>query len=285
MTGRAGVRRLGPVSKRDLLLFDVIYVMGLEAEMARLYDTDQPGAADLEYLAGVGVVNAAPATASELADAIRLELAPELQPLLREMDEAGVEWPTGDGSRRDMLIEAELVASSGQHPASRWCDAPLPRGAEFLVAFLARLQGDDAVAVFDHAPTPTDWRYLSSGVVIPESLRGVNPQARVVEVVLTALPVPADDTPLEAVLDFAADPEVRSEAKALRLWMRRMAGDPCGTRDVEVELETMLHEFRQHLRVHRLKSRDSTLRTVLSIPLGVVEECLHLRPQRAVDAL
>ncbi len=121
--------------------------------------------------------------------------------------------------------------------------------------------------------------------MVPKSLRGTNPHAHVLEVVMNALPVPGEDTPLEAVLDFVADPEVRSEVEALRLWMRRMANDPTGGQQVELELETMLHEFRQHLRVHRLKAQESTLRTVLSIPLGVAEELVHLRPQKAVDAL
>ncbi|MDP1792548.1 MAG: hypothetical protein Q8K63_00310 [Acidimicrobiales bacterium] len=285
MKRRAAVRRTGGVSKKDLLFFDVIHVMGLDDELGSLYSIDPSAAADLEFLANAGIVEPAPSGAIELSDEIRYSLGPELDALVDELISTDDElWPTGDGSHRDMLIEAELLASSGRHPSSAFIHEKLPLGAELLVAFLARLQGEDAVAVFDRVPTPSDWRRLSSGIVIPKSLRGHSGEDHVLEVVLNSLPLPADDVPLEAILDFVSDPDVRSEAEALRLWMRGVAAGTSRS-EIELELETRLHQFQRHLRVHRVRSNQGTLRSLISLPLGVAQELVRLRPKSAVDAL
>jgi hypothetical protein len=282
---RVGVRRSGVISKRDLLLFDRIWIMGLDTELERLRDIDAQHAADLAYLAEEGRVLEAPDTASGLADAIRHGLADELQPLLEELDLTEIEWPSGDGTRRDLLLEAEILASSGRHPSSRFLDASLPRGGELLVAFLTRLLGDDATAVLDRSLSREEWRFLSSGIVIPKSLRGMDAHARVIEIVTGSLPLPSDDTPLEAVLDFVDDPEVRAKAEALRLWMRRTADIGVTAKEIELELETLLHDFRRHMELHRLRSRNGALRAAIAVPLGFAEELMHLRPRRAADAL
>ena len=71
------------------------------------------------------------------------------------------------------------------------------------MAFLARLRGDDAVAVVEREMSSHDWRHLSTGVSIPKSLRGIQPQSCVVDVVMRALPLPGPDSSIEAVFGSA----------------------------------------------------------------------------------
>jgi hypothetical protein len=130
------VRRSAVVDKRDLLLFDQLHILGLERRLGVLAGQDPAAAADVAYLAEEGIAMEVPETSAGLADLTRYLLRKDLAPILEGMNESGeIDWPTNDGTRRDQLIQAELLASSGRHPAARFAGMPLPRGGEVLVAF------------------------------------------------------------------------------------------------------------------------------------------------------
>jgi hypothetical protein len=54
---------------------------------------------------------------------------------------------------------------------------------------------------------------------------------------------------------------------------------------MQLELDTMLHEFEQQMILHRLKSQTSFLRLAVTATLEAVEELVHLRPAKGLDAL
>lgn len=51
---------------------------------------------------------------------------------------------------------------------------------------------------------------------------------------------------------------------------------------LSLEIDTMLHDFHSHMLPVRKKNNTSVLRALVTIPLGVTEELLHLRPKGAL---
>ena len=105
------------------------------------------------------------------------------------------------------------------------------------------------------------------------------------DLVIGRLPTIADDVPLEDVLSFSRDPETRERVTALRLWIARSAFADTTLRERALELDEMLHEFRRHMKAHRLKTRQGTIRTLISVPLAVIEDLLHGKPASAFNAV
>lgn len=263
--------------KQDLLLFDEIGIMGFERRLARSAALDPALAADAEYLANLGILQDAPLTGEEMADATELMVESSV----------GVprdQWRDVEFSR-DHHRALRLV-SMARHPAGAdlfW--DPLPSGGELIVALGERLAGNrSTVALMRSRPPAPNIRRLERAFWMPGERALGSPEA-VVELVLPRLPVPGPEVPLSDVVDFTQDPATRDMLARLRLWMARLSLEGSDAGAMELELEEHLHELRSHLRIADMRHRTSVIRAVLTIPLGLAEELLHLRPKGAVEAL
>ena len=107
----------------------------------------------------------------------------------------------------------------------------------------------------------------------------------VLEVVLKAFPVPADDVPFEQLLDFRRDEDARTKLTALRHWTNKMARGKSSPGEIAEELEFLLFEYERRMRVHHMKYEASTLQTILTVPFKVLEELMRLKFGAAVEAL
>jgi hypothetical protein len=70
----------------------------------------------------------------------------------------------------------------------------------------------------------------------------------------------------------------------LRLWIAKAAMTDTPLRELSLELDEMLHNFRRHMRAYGIKAKDSTLRTLIVLPLAIVEDLLHGKPKSAFES-
>jgi hypothetical protein len=147
-----------------------------------------------------------------------------------------------------------------------------------LIDTLAAIPARQAINLLpDH--TGTSILGLSSRTVREPSK---NP---VLDIVIKQFPIPSDDTPLEAVLDFRSDRAARDALRRLRRWMQKIATKELPANEVADELEEMLDQYTEHMRLHKLKYEIGSIRTLVSIPLGLLEHLTRLRFKSALDAL
>jgi hypothetical protein len=276
--------------KRDLLLFEQLHVMGLHWQIGGdlthkgVPALDDGTAADCDFLIDAGVLRHAPAFPDDLSH-YAFDLAK--QSVEHEGRGEIVDW---DGetplSALPAASQAAILGSTVRHPAGilPW-DRALPPGSELLVAHVESLFNPaGAVGVLEHPVRQDDWGKITNTFLIATSAEAASREAIVAEVVLPHVPVPGEDVSIEALLDFRRDPTTVQQIEGLRLWMRRAALSDASTAELELELHTMLHDFQRHMAVADMRATDGALQLAISIPLGIAEELLHLRPKAAVDA-
>lgn len=110
------------------------------------------------------------------------------------------------------------------------------------------------------------------------------PLEAVLEITLNHLPVPAEDTPLERVLDFRSNARAVRSRRRLHRWVRNLTEDGLQPRQIEDELERLLDDYREHMAFHRMKCQTGSFRTLVTAPLDVIGNLMKLRFKAAVDA-
>jgi hypothetical protein len=99
----------------------------------------------------------------------------------------------------------------------------------------------------------------------------------VVQIVLNELPTPDDSTPWEQVIEYRSDPDSRSKFFALRNWINKVVKANNSPTEIEEELEYLLDQYQQHMKLHRLKHHSGTLETIVIIGAEVVENLVKVR--------
>ena len=110
----------------------------------------------------------------------------------------------------------------------------------------------------------------------------------VLEVALTRFPVPGADVPLEALLDLRNDDDMRTHLTRFRAWVMRTASEDVDTQLVAAELDEMLADYRNYMRVKRMSIGNTVLRAVLlpirlmnaGLGMNTAEGLLSIRSRR-----
>lgn len=242
--------------------------MGLERQLQEA-SNDPMLVADCEFLADAGYLTEVPEESYKLGD-------------------LGLEHLARESHRNDARPETArpgLFISMLRHPSAQiYTDGRFPSGGEMAVAKLLTQLGIPTVPVMDLILSPRDLYVLNvylnlTGEDADETQDGI------VELVLKALPLPSDDIPLDAILAFTSDDETRRRAGRLDIWMRRQAQSGTDLQDVALELEESLHEFTSYMRLADMRHKTSTVRVLIALPLGVIEELVHLRPKGVLDVV
>lgn len=113
----------------------------------------------------------------------------------------------------------------------------------------------------------------------------IDAHQRVLEVVIKRLPAPTKDTPLEAVIDFRSDAEAMRALRRLRLWMMRIARGDLEPPEIQAELEDLIDQYREHMRLHRLKYDLESVGSFVTVAFDVLENLTRFRFKGAADAL
>ena len=267
----AGLRSTLAISKRDLLLFDSVLVLGLERQLEELHRFSPEQAASVEYLFEEEFFEVGPFTSWEMAG-----FGEMLKPL-----HAGFEPP--EAELPSPLRDLAKMISSGQHPSVASIVTPLPSTALSLVSLLLSDAGCKASPVYDRAPTAEDWKALASSLSYPKS-RLASSKSQLVEVVTDYLPEPSERVPLNDILDFSRDAKTMELKQRLLRSTARADLDKVSPEQFALNLEESLAAYKEHMKLIDAKQRGPVMKLLLSAT-GAIEELAHLRPRKAIEAL
>ena len=225
-----GVRARGAPTMSELLYFDEIVVLD------PLHFDRPEDAASHDYLAAEGAVVDARGLLSEHPELSR-ELEQHLAELQRLMAVAEATWG---------LFALGPFSLSRTNEAAAYARAS--RDARSVLEKLPRYR---VTSILD----PAQLRAGGSGATDPE----------VSEVMIRSLPTPAPDTPLEALMDFRADEEARGALRRLRRWAGTAVEKGSTPTDLQEELEGLLDDYREVMRLHRMKHENGVLRTLVTV--------------------
>jgi hypothetical protein len=99
----------------------------------------------------------------------------------------------------------------------------------------------------------------------------------VVRIVVKALPFPDEATSLEHILEFRENELSAGTPLALRRWISKVARAQSTELEIAQELEWLLSEYEQHMRLHELKIRKGVLETIVAFTAEAAENIAKLR--------
>lgn len=107
----------------------------------------------------------------------------------------------------------------------------------------------------------------------------------VVEIIINKLPLPSPTTSWEAILDYRSDSGTKESLRALRNWIRKISSENLTAGEIEDELESLMDEFNNHMRLHKLKADTEALQTLVKAPLSLLENLLRIKPTEIINPL
>lgn len=110
-------------------------------------------------------------------------------------------------------------------------------------------------------------------------------KSEVARVAIDKLPIPDETTPWEQILDFRNDPDNQSALLNLRRWVRNISSENLTASEIEEELEWLLNEFENNMKLHKIKANTNTIEVWIKTPLEVLENLLTLKFSKLVDPL
>lgn len=289
-SGVQGVRRVLAYSKKDLLLFKKMHIMGLQRQLSEA--TDGALVADCEFLTESGYLCSIPDSIFSFGRTAMARLESRyssdsqadydlwVESYARWV-ESGDDLSAFDDEPANSIAQMLRMASTAAHPRNAFTE--LPHGGEIVLAYVMTATGDRSIPILHSLPKGADWQLLEDAFHLPPAVMAPSPAHAVVELVLSNLPVPGDEVPLDSILAFSSDSETRRRLESLDLWMRGVGHSGKDLQAIALEMEQSLHEFSNHMQLADMRSKKSDLRIALSLPFGIIEELLHLRPKGALD--
>jgi len=99
----------------------------------------------------------------------------------------------------------------------------------------------------------------------------------VLNIVLDAFPEPVADTPWELIAEFREDSQTRTQALALRRWVRKLSSSNVAEKEITDEIEWLIQEYEAHMRLHRMKVSSGTLEMLVVAFAETVENLAKLK--------
>jgi len=107
----------------------------------------------------------------------------------------------------------------------------------------------------------------------------------VIDVVLSSFPEPDDRTSWEQILDFRSDPESRAKFLGLRSWIIDTSHGALSQQEMRDKLEWALHQYSEHLHLHRIKANTGILRTLVVGGAEALESLLKFKFKNAAELI
>jgi hypothetical protein len=91
-----------------------------------------------------------------------------------------------------------------------------------------------------------------------------------VSLTFNALPMPDDSVPWEQIFEYRSDPDSQSKFLALRHWMSEVARAELPSAELEEKLEYLIDQYRQRMKLHRMKTNTGKLETIITAGMNLV---------------
>lgn len=129
---------------------------------------------------------------------------------------------------------------------------------------------------------------LETYPILPNYIHGAlstTTKSETVQITLKSLPIPDESVPWEQIIEYRSDPDSQSKFLALRHWMSEVARAELTPAEVEEKLEYLIDQYRQHMRLHRMKTNVGTLETVVTTGAEFLGDLVSFKWGKAAEAL
>lgn len=117
------------------------------------------------------------------------------------------------------------------------------------------------------------------------NIAATTPKSTVIEVLLSGLPMPGDDISFGRLLEFRDDAESRRLLLALRRWVRNISNEKLSPVELADEIEWQICENREHMRLHKLRAKNTVWKIILKCPLDILENLIRVKLTKSIDAI
>lgn len=297
-------------NKRDLLWFDQVAIGSLAEKLPDVQD--QSVRVDLEYLASEGAITSYRYKMSERKGKLYLgerEIADvDLdQPVGGNVEEQAaicglaVYYISVHGDRPPKSAADFMVFPIRLNVGKKVDQWQVARQAELMVVDLQRkfsgsITPEKAMGDLSSLLTKATLRSVtaefnlvdrcSATSIMPSPseehlLMGGAKQADVASLVLKELPVPDELTPWEAILEFRRDEQTKRHLSRLKRWSRgaarRLLTQAVSNAELEDEIEEMLQNYRDHMKVFKMKAQATLLENLVTLGAGALEDIAKLK--------
>lgn len=107
----------------------------------------------------------------------------------------------------------------------------------------------------------------------------------VLTIAFKAIPFPAIDTPLESILDFRSDPEVRTDFLALHRWATEVARLSKSPAEIREEIDYLIAQYTRHMKIHRIEQGQGIFETVITVAAEALEDLVKIKWHDAAKLL
>jgi hypothetical protein len=104
-----------------------------------------------------------------------------------------------------------------------------------------------------------------------------------VRIILDQFPLPAADTPLEAILDWRADPDAKQQFARLRVWINKNVRQKLSPAELQDEIESSLAEYASYMRLHHKKISRGRFELICSAIAEVLEALPKIKLSPLLD--
>lgn len=111
---------------------------------------------------------------------------------------------------------------------------------------------------------------------LPEISDSTATKADVITITINHLPVPDELVSWEQIADFRNDSDTEGKFLGIRNWMNDIARAKLTPIEIEQKLEWLLHEYQEHMKLHKMKANSGALETVLVTTGEAVENIVKL---------
>lgn len=143
----------------------------------------------------------------------------------------------------------------------------------FATAFLRTTTKVDATPIRIDSAT-SDNLFIRSEAMTP-----------VLQVILSSLPAPDENTSWESILDFRADEDAQRALRRFRLWLRKVLTDAEKTHHLEDELLQLLDEYQEYMKLHHMKVNKTVFQTLVTIAGEIATGIGHLDFSRVASTV
>lgn len=101
-------------------------------------------------------------------------------------------------------------------------------------------------------------------------------ETEVIKLVIKNLPIPAEITPLDEILDFKSDQDNRRRYLGLINWINKISKSNLNINEINDELEFYTLEFENRLKLENTKYNLTNLEIIVSLPIEIIENIIKL---------
>lgn len=263
--------------RRELLLFDQLALPFLEETIEVWSDSEASSelnqrAAELEWLADKGIVVAPAVNQPKTGPLVNdykdyISMQAEIHEQIHKMGQFA-EYD-GNISKVDGILKRAkaYAAKTGDtdiiNRTMQMSDQSDEHLSRVIAADLCQRTGTLAIPVL---PTRIE-NPLSTGVSRVDALN----------IAIHSIPFPAKDVPLERLLDFRNDPDVKADFLALHKWATSTVTVRKNPTEILEEVEYLVSQYERHMKIHRIELGTGALETLVTIGAEALEDVVKLK--------